>query len=60
MGTFILIVGLTLMATSVIKRYGRIAKGQEKIFGGYTSNEATIQWLGGAITIIGIIIICSS
>lgn len=57
MGITFIIIGTVLMAIVIIKRWVRVAKGKDKIFGGYTLNEAIIQWVGVIIVIIGVIII---
>lgn len=60
MGIAFIITGAVLMAIARIKRWARVVKGKEKIFGGYTLNEAIIQWVGVIILIIGFAILFSN
>lgn len=60
MGISFVIIGAVLMAIAIIKRWVRVVKGKDKIFGGYNLNEAIIQWGGFIIVIIGIIIISTN
>lgn len=59
MGITFVIIGAVLMAVARVKRWGRIVKGKDKIFGGYTLNEAFIQWAGVIVLIIGFVILLS-
>jgi uncharacterized membrane protein YidH (DUF202 family) len=60
MGIVFIITGSVLMAIARIKRWARVVKGKEKIFGGYTLNEAIIQWVGVIVLIIGFAILLSN
>ena len=48
------------MAIARIQRWARVIKGKEKIFDGYTLNEAIIQWTGVVVLIIGFVILLSN
>ena len=60
MGIVFVIIGAILMAIARIKRWIRVIKGQDKIFGGYTLDEAILQWIGVIGLVIGFVILLSS
>lgn len=60
MGIVFVIIGAVLMAIARIKRWIRVIKGQDKIFGGYTLDEAILQWIGVIGLVIGFVILLSS
>lgn len=56
MNIIFFVIGLLLIIIARIQRYIRIVKGESKVFDGYTSTEAIIQWSGVIFVVLGLIV----
>lgn len=56
MSVFLIITGIILIAVARIKRSYRVVKYKQKLFNGFTIDEAIIQWSGWISLILGFFI----
>ena len=56
MNILLILVGLVLIIIYWVKRIRRTINNNENFFRGSTMEEAIIQWIGFALTIIGFLI----